>query len=79
MRKVIALQVTLPWSILDAQYFCLGDISPTSHFYRVKHPIALLKGNVNYLRLTFVSKGLSHFAIHPSGLNLFSDIVTILS
>lgn len=54
MRKVIALQVTLPWSILDAQYFCLGDISPTGHFYRVKHPIALLKGNVNYLHLTFI-------------------------
>lgn len=40
---------------------------------------ALLKGNVNYLHLTFVSKDLSHFAIHLSGLNLFSDIITILS
>lgn len=30
--KVIAVQVTLPWSILDAQYFCLGDISPTGCF-----------------------------------------------
>lgn len=30
--KVIAVQVTLPWSILDAQYFRLGDISPTGCF-----------------------------------------------
>lgn len=41
--------------------------------------MALLKKNVNYLHLTFVSKDLSHFAIHLSALNLFPDIVILLA